>query len=56
MVEGIAEAYGGEASIIFQNNTSITYNDEALTSQILPSLQTAAGKSNVCYNESNYRR
>ncbi|MDC3198870.1 amidohydrolase [Flavobacteriaceae bacterium] len=47
MVEGIAEAYGGEASIIFQNNTSITYNDEALTSQILPSLQTAAGKSNV---------
>ena len=47
MVEGIAEAYGGEASIIFQNNTSITYNDEALTSQILPSLQKAAGKSNV---------
>ena len=47
MVEGIAEAYGGEASIIFQNNTSITYNDEALTTQILPSLQTAAGKSNV---------
>jgi amidohydrolase len=47
MVEGIAEAYGGEASIIFQNNTSITYKDEALTSQILPSLQTAAGKSNV---------
>ena len=47
MVEGIAEAYGGEASIIFQNNTSITYNDEALTSQILHSLQTAAGKSNV---------
>lgn len=47
MVEGIAKAYGGEASIIFQNNTSITYNDEALTSQILPSLQTAAGKSNV---------
>ena len=25
MVEGIAKAYGGEALIIFQNNTSITY-------------------------------
>ena len=47
MVEGIAQAYGGEASIIFQNNTSITYNDEALTAQILPSLQTVAGEDNV---------
>jgi amidohydrolase len=47
MVEGIAKAYGGEASIIFQNNTSITYNDEALTAQILPSLQTVAGEENV---------
>jgi amidohydrolase len=47
MVEGIAQAYGGEASIIFQNNTSITYNNEALTAQILPSLQTVAGEDNV---------
>ena len=47
MIEGIAKAYGGEASIIFQNNTSITYNDEALTAQILPSLQTVAGEENV---------
>jgi amidohydrolase len=47
MVEGIAKAYGGEASIIFQNNTSITYNDEALTARILPSLQTVAGEENV---------
>ena len=47
MVEGIAKAYGGEASIIFQNNTSITYNDEALTAQILPSLHAAAGADNV---------
>lgn len=47
MIEGIAQAYGGEASIIFQNNTSITYNDEALTAQILPSLQTVAGEDNV---------
>ena len=47
MVEGIAKAYGGEASIIFQNNTSITYNDETLTARILPSLQTVAGEENV---------
>ena len=47
MVEGIAKAYGGEASIIFQNNTSITYNDEELTARILPSLQTVAGEENV---------
>ena len=47
MVEGIAKAYGGEASIIFQNNTSITYNDEALTAKILPSLHAAAGADNV---------
>tara|TARA_B100000767_G_scaffold264676_1_gene279826 strand:+ start:411 stop:1679 length:1269 start_codon:yes stop_codon:yes gene_type:complete len=47
MVEGIAKAYGGEASIIFQNNTSITYNDEALTARILPSLKTVAGEENV---------
>ena len=47
MVEGIAKAYGGKASIIFQNNTSITYNDEALTAQILPSLHAAAGADNV---------
>ena len=47
MIEGIALVYGGEASISFQNNASITYNDESLTAQILPSLQTAAGKDNV---------
>ena len=47
MVEGIAKAYGGQASIIFQNNTSITYNDEELTARILPSLQTVAGVENV---------
>ena len=47
MIEGIALAYGGEASVSFQNNASITYNDESLTAQILPSLQTAAGKDNV---------
>ncbi|WP_179320165.1 amidohydrolase [Winogradskyella helgolandensis] len=47
MVQTIAKAYGGEASITFQNFTSITFNDPDLTAQVLPSLQKAAGDSNV---------
>jgi len=47
MVETIAKAYGGQASIAFQNNTSITFNDAELTEQILPSLQKVAGETNV---------
>jgi len=47
MVETIAKAYGGKASITFQNNTSITFNDPDLTAQVLPSLQKAAGEENV---------
>ncbi|MBU2929976.1 amidohydrolase [Winogradskyella psychrotolerans] len=47
MVTTIAKAYGGEATITFQNFTSITYNDPDLTAQILPSLQAAAGEANV---------
>ncbi|MEP2935133.1 MAG: amidohydrolase [Gilvibacter sp.] len=47
MTETIAKAYGGSATIEFQNNTSITYNDLALTAQTLPSLEAVAGKDNV---------
>lgn len=47
MTETIAKAYGGEATITFQNNTSITFNDADLTAQILPSLQKVAGTDNV---------
>ena len=47
MTETIAKAYGGTATIEFQNNTSITYNDLALTAQVLPSLQAVAGSDNV---------
>ncbi len=47
MTQTIAKAYGGEASIVFQNNTSITFNDPELTQQILPSLQKVAGIENV---------
>lgn len=47
LVSTIAQAYGGEASIEFQNNTAITYNDPALTRKMLPSLKKAAGEENV---------
>ncbi len=47
MVETIAKAYGGEATISFKNQTSITYNDPELTDKILPSLQKVAGTENV---------
>lgn len=47
MTETIAKAYGGTATIEFQNNTSITYNDLELTEQMLPTLQNIAGNENV---------
>lgn len=47
MVPKIAEAYGGTATIEFQNNTSITYNDPELTNKMLPTLQNVAGKDKV---------
>ncbi len=47
MTSTIAEAYGGEATIEFQNNTSITYNDVDLVEQMLPTIQRVAGEDNV---------
>ncbi|SDB26012.1 amidohydrolase [Flavobacteriaceae bacterium MAR_2010_188] len=47
MAETIAKAYGGEATVEFQNNTSITFNDPELVAKMLPSLERAAGKENV---------
>ena len=47
MVPTIAKAYGGDATVEFQNNTAITYNDPALTNQMLPTLQNIAGKDHV---------
>ncbi|MUP41341.1 amidohydrolase [Christiangramia aestuarii] len=47
MASTIAEAYGGEAEIEFQNNTAITFNDPGLTSKMLPSLKKVAGEDNV---------
>lgn len=47
MVPAIAKAYNAEATIEFQNNTSITYNDPDLVKQMLPTIQGVAGKQNV---------
>ncbi len=47
MARDIAKAYGGTATIEWQSNTVITFNDLELTQQMLPSLEAAAGKENV---------
>ncbi len=47
MVPAIAKSFGGEATIEFQNNTTITYNDPSLVKQMLPTLQGVAGKENI---------
>ena len=46
-VPAIAEAFGGEATIMIEEGYPITYNDPALTAKMLPSLERAAGKENV---------
>ncbi|MEP2935132.1 MAG: amidohydrolase [Gilvibacter sp.] len=47
MVPAIAAAYRAEATISIPEGYPITYNDPSLTAQMLPSLQTAAGKDRV---------
>ena len=47
MAADIAKAYGGSATVDWQNNTTITYNDPALTAQMLPTLKQVAGEGNV---------
>lgn len=47
MAADIAKAYGGSATIEWQNNTVVTYNDPKLTEQMLPTLQGIAGTENV---------
>ena len=47
MVPTIAKAYRASAHIDIDKGYPITYNDPALTSQMLPSLQQAAGEQNV---------
>lgn len=47
MVPAIAAAYRAEATIKIPKGYPITYNDPALTAQMLPSLQETAGKNRV---------
>lgn len=47
LVPTIAEAYGAKATVDIQDGTAITYNDKALTKQMLPTLVKVAGKENV---------
>ncbi len=47
LVPKIAEAYGAEATIEIQDGTDITFNDPALTAQMLPTLEKVAGKENI---------
>ena len=47
MVETIAKAYGGSATCEIKDATDITYNDPALVTQMLPTLNRVAGFGNV---------
>ncbi len=47
MVPAIAAAYRAEATIEIEKGYPITYNDPALTAQMVPSLKKAAGEKNV---------
>jgi amidohydrolase len=47
MVENIAEAGGARAEIEIRNMTPVTFNNEKLTAQMVPSLVKAAGAENV---------
>jgi amidohydrolase len=43
----IAESAGASAEVEFDPQTPVTFNDPALTSQMLPTLEAIAGKENV---------
>lgn len=47
MVETIAQAYGGVATIDIRDATDITYNDPALVEQMVPTMKRTAGESNI---------
>lgn len=47
MASDIAKAYGGTASIEWENQTVVTYNDPELTSQMIPTIEAIAGKENI---------
>ncbi len=47
MVADIAKAYGGSATIEIVNGAAITFNDPALVTEMLPTLQKTAGTQKV---------
>ncbi len=47
MVPTIAKAYGGDATIEINSGTGITFNDLALTEQMVPTLTRVAGAKNL---------
>ena len=47
IVPSIAKAYRAEAKLDIQDGADVTFNNLALTKQILPTLERAAGKANV---------
>ena len=47
MVPSIAKAYRAEATLDIQDGADVTFNHLALTKQMLPTLERAAGKANV---------
>lgn len=47
MTQTIAKAYGGTATITFENFTGITINNTELVTKMLPSLKKVAGNTNV---------
>ena len=47
MVPAIAQAYRAEAKLTIQDGADITFNNEALTEKMIPTLERVAGKENV---------
>ena len=47
MASDIAKAYGGDATIDWQNNTIVTYNDPELTTKAVSTLKMVAGVDKV---------
>ncbi len=47
IAESIAAMNGATAEVILENKTLVTYNDPSLVEQMLPSLQKAAGATNI---------
>ncbi len=47
IVPAIAQAYRAEATVTIQDGADITFNNEALTEKMIPTLERVAGKENV---------